>query len=883
MPPRPLRPPDPLTAIDGQGLRVALTQAFRAAEGDEAEQRRLALAILRDALEVGRAKAERRLASHGGVAAAQALAATADAVVQALYAFTTLHVARASNPTEGERLALLAVGGYGRGALAPHSDIDLLFLRAYKQSPHTESVVEYMLYALWDLGLKVGHASRTAEESLKLAEADTTIKTALVDARLLAGDERLAKDLRRAFRSRAAEDGAAFVAAKLAERDQRHARSGASRYLVEPNVKESKGGLRDIHTLLWIAGYLHPDKDRLDVERRLKGLDRREVEALWRAADFLWAVRIHLHLAAGRAQERLTFDWQPEIARRMGFGDGDAASVKRLMRRYFHTARVVGAVTRAFCAELEAEQAKARPSGLSRFLPPIDLRRAARLAPGFVERAGRLDVDGPKTFAKRPAELIRLFALADRRDLDLHPHAVATVRRSLHLITGEARRDPLAVRLFIDLLARGRRRYRSLSLMNETGVLGRFLPEFGRIVGESQFDRHHAYTVDEHTLRAVDVLQQIGRGVLAEEHPLATRLMPRLQDSEALYLAMLLHDVGKGQQGGQEKAGARAARVACLRLGLSPERADLVAWLVGNHLLMSDVAQKRDVSDPATVEAFGAKVADVERLRLLLILTVADIRAVAPGVWNAWKGQLLRELFAATEAKLSGDLAADAAHRLAKVVHDHSTLVKRAGGGVAAEARTDTPAGVTRLAVAATDRPGLFADLAATLAAHGAQVLGAEAHTAPDGRVLDLFQLQDASGAPFGAATANALPRLIAALEAEERPPPLEPSRRRVRGAPAEPAVTIDQMASADATLVEASGKDRPGLLAEIARAISDAGVSIRSAHVSSYGARAVDAFYLQRPGGGKLGEAEARVLRERLLTVLEPQGPRAARESAAA
>ena len=383
--------------VDGVKLRVQLSAAALDAQGNEAEQRRRAIEILKGALFRGRMIAKERLeAGDGGAATAKLLSAIADEVVTALYDFTTVHVFRARNPTEGERLALMAVGGYGRGALAPFSDLDLLFLRPYKQTPHAEQVIEFMLYALWDLGFKVGHASRTVDDCIKLAREDFTIRTTLLEARRLAGDEALAADLKRRYRDDIARGGAAdFVAAKLKERDERHERAGASRYLVEPNVKESKGGLRDLNTLFWIARYLHPSDDPSEIVA-LEAFTGRELKAFKRDFDFLWAVRCHLHFAVGRAEERLSFDLQPEIARRMGYGARGAAStredagpaVERFMRRYFLIAREVGVLTRVFCAKLENEEAKRRPTGLSRFLPG---RRAAparrRWSPASSRRA----------------------------------------------------------------------------------------------------------------------------------------------------------------------------------------------------------------------------------------------------------------------------------------------------------------------------------------------------------------------------------------------------------------------------------------------------------------------------------------------------------------
>src|ERR1700722_1299499 len=370
-----LRPTRIEHVVDGERLRAQLTAAFYGSESDS-DARRRALEVLRQALFRGRMVAKERLESGaGGNETARLLSGVTDEVVSALYDFTTVHVFRARNPTEGERLALMAVGGYGRGTLAPFSDLDLLFLRPYKQTAHAESVIEFMLYALWDLGFKVGHASRTVDECVKLSKEDFTIRTSILEARQLTGDERLAEELKRRFREEVLKGtGADFVSAKLKERDERHSRAGASRYLVEPNVKDGKGGLRDLNTLFWIAQYLHP-LDSPDDALSLEMFNRREVRAFIRAFDFLWAVRCHLHFATGRPEERLTFDLQPELARRMGFHDrprkgGDnTPAVERFMRLYFLIAREVGVLTREFCAKLEAEEAKKKPQGLSRFLP----------------------------------------------------------------------------------------------------------------------------------------------------------------------------------------------------------------------------------------------------------------------------------------------------------------------------------------------------------------------------------------------------------------------------------------------------------------------------------------------------------------------------------
>ena len=944
------------TVVDGLRLRAQLTAAALDDAG-EAKTRARVLELLKGALFRGRMIAKERLEDGaGGASTARLLSRVTDEVVGALYDFTVTHVFRARNPTSGERLAIAAVGGYGRGALAPFSDLDLLFLRPYKSTAHTESVIEYMLYALWDLGFKVGHASRTVDECLKLARGDYTIRTSLLEARHLAGDAALTTELQGRFREElAAGTGAEFVAAKLKERDERHARAGASRYLVEPNVKESKGGLRDLNTLFWIAQYLHPAERRSGEVVRLAAFDRRELKAFLRAFDFLWAVRCHLHFATGRAEERLSFDLQPEIARRMGYGAAEpnapgyaleeTAAVERFMRRYFLIAREVGVLTRVFCAKLEADHAKAPATGLSRFLPAPRRRAKKPLAPGFHLEAGRLDIVDEDVFVSDPVNLLRVFGLADRHDLDLHPDAFAAITRSLQLITPGLRADPEAAQVFLHLLARGRETFRVLTLMNESGVLGRYLPEFGRIVAQMQFNMYHSFTVDEHTLRAVDVLAQ-ARGGRREDDPgleLVAATLPQVTDPEALLLAMLLHDTGKGGEGTQEEAGGRVVRAVAPRLGFSPQRVELAAWLVEHHLLMSDTAQKRDISDPETVAGFARAVETPERLRMLLCITVADIRAVGPGVWNGWKGQLLHELLRATEAVFRGGRSGDAAARVREVQADraqrakahlveafgeardpalrawadgredayfsafrvpeeamHYALARRAeqAGGVAARAVLGASVGATQdaaeVAVVARDRPGLFADLAGAISAEGAGVLGARIYTDQSGGVLDVFYVQDAAGRPFGAEAPQALERLASAVEAAARGEARRPeAQRRTRSARAEAfavsaAVTVDQDASATATVVECSGADRPGLLEALARTLADGGLSLQSAHIETYGARAVDAFYVtDAVTGDKLdGARRIAALKTALRAALQPQAaarPRLARARASA
>jgi [protein-PII] uridylyltransferase len=896
--------------------------AAHAAEGEGA--RATVRGLLHGALFRGRMIAKERLeAGENGLAIAHLLSAVADEVISALYDYTTTHVFRARNPTQGERFAIVAVGGYGRGELAPSSDVDLLFLRAYKLTPFAESVTEYMLYMLWDLGLKVGHASRNIDDCLKLAREDHTIETSLLEARRIAGDQSLFDELALRFRKEVADrDHAAFIAAKLKERDERHSRIGASRYMVEPNIKEGKGGLRDLHTLFWMARHTYGfQRPRDYVEAGV--FTEQERFAFRRALEFLWTVRCHLHFITGRAEERLTFDLQPELAKRLGYGSrANTSEVERFMKRYFLIAKEVGALTRILCAKLEADQAKRAPRGLQRLLPATRSRLAG-LEPGFHIEGRRLNIDGPETLDK-PANVIRLFAIAEKRDLDVHPTALREAARRARRLRPAWRKDPEARAAFLDVIASQRHPAAALRLMNEAGVLGKFVPEFGRIVAQMQFNMYHHYTVDEHTLQAIAAISEIEKGRHKEQHPLSTEIFSKIINRRALYLAMLLHDTGKGD-GDQQVEGEKSARAACERLGLAKDEVDLVGWLVRHHLVMSDVAQKRDVGDPRTVAQFAKTVGTVERLRLLLVLTVADIRAVGPTIWNDWKGQLLRDLYRLTEAALHGsrsdeegvrshlaEIAAEAKERLLVSVggeagaldewlnaledgywlnhdaealawHAREVMIARTGRAIPhVAARMRRRQGVTEVLVYAGDRPGLFASLAAAISASGADIAGARVHTTKDGAAFDVFSIQTADHKPFGLSDPLALENLIARLHRaaiEDHPlPGPRPASRRTAAFTIEPWVRIDNNITAHATVIEASGRDRLGLLAELAHVCAAAHVSIASAHIDTLGERASDVFYVHDKEGGQITNprrtASLRAELEAVLRAAEPAAP---------
>lgn len=905
--------------IDGRNLRVQLTAAAQDLRGNNDALRARVLYLLKGALFRGRLIAHERLdAGAGGIDCAELLSAVQDEVISALYDFAITHIFRVHNRSAVERVSICATGGYGRYALAPSSDVDLLFIRPTKDATWAESVIEYILYMLWDMGLKVGHASRTIPQCLRSAKDDFTIRTAVLEMRFICGDRPLFDDLDKRLKTEIFHNtGAEFIAAKLAERDSRHIRAGESRYMVEPNIKDGKGGLRDIHTMFWIAKYIHGIEDPKDYVK--KGLfSKEQIKAFVNATEFLWTVRCHLHFLTGRAEERLTFDLQPEMARLMGYGDrADNPAVERFMKRFFLVTKEVGSLTRIMSAKLEVDYLKQAPKGLSRW---FGARPKRMLDKRFVALTGRIGFANLDIAKKDNLSMISLFLEADKSNLDIDPASMAIVAQlAPHDV--KLASNPQAKKLFLQVMESKNGPAPILNLMNECGLLGRMVPEFGRIVGQTQFNMYHHYTVDEHTLRAVQILGEVEHGKYKAELPLATDIFPKILNRRALFLAMLLHDVGKGE-GDQQILGAKATRLACKRLGVDDNETELAAWLVGHHLIMSDVAQKRDLGDAMTIVKFAEAVETLEKLRLLLVLTVADIRAVGPGVWNDWKAQLLRDLYKITEAVLRGGrtdesiahgvLAAQAEMTRSAVLIDPVTsewfgaldnsywlgfdenqhLWHQAEIKTALESeklsyvgsRFAKNRGATEILVLAPDRAGLFSAIASVFAGHGANVLDARIFTSRAGQAFDVFAIQDGQNAAYGAHDN----RLIAALKAEilnaldenykAKPLPKSPPTRRQAAFRVEPFVLIDNDASNYDSVIEVSGLDRAGLLADLAQKLHDEALNITSAHIGGIGERAHDAFYVRTLDGMKLIDKSRQTrLKNALYDVLrayEPDAP---------
>lgn len=747
---------------------------------------------------------------------------------------------------------VIATGGYGRREMFPHSDIDLLFLHPQQGGAESEHVFNALLYALWDRGFSVGHAQRSVEETLALARADIAILTPLIDARFLTGDPSLFSRLMEGLKDHLTRGGGTFIEAKLAERDARHLRFGDSRYVLEPNVKEGKGALRDLQTLWWLARAAYSVNDIKElVDSKL--LTREDYHAFDQARRFLWRVRAHLHLLENRPQERLSFDRQPEIARRMGYDQADSMQATlRFMRRYFAMTRLVGQATRIMCALLEEEGKRAPKHRLGWFAPP-----AWQL--GHFKLIGdRLTPRTDLAFERRPELMIELFRLSQQYGTDIHPRALQDIARHRQRIDRSVRSDATGNAAFLAILLAEHAAETTLRRMSDAGVLGRFIPAFGRVAGQMQFNRYHVYTVDEHTLMAIGILHALENGDLAAELPDLSTLVRPLPLRRALYVALFCHDLAKGQPGDHALSGVKIARHLAKRLDLEAAEIETAGWLVEHHLLFSATAFKRDLDDPKTVDDFVAIIQTTERLRLLLALTVADIRAVGPAVWTPWKSALLVDLYQRAKRLIEGD----AGH----IASSHINRLDGWAGGARETAKQllstpltdqeirlsvshDTARRVTDLVLCAQDEPGLFSTFAGAISLAGANIISARIVTLADGTAIDHFQIQDKAGEPFN--DPRRLAKLRDWIHRLRSGEPFISGASIPRRIP--PHVAINHDASGLHTVIEVSGLDRPGFLYHVTHALAEQEVSIVSAHISTYGARVADVFYVKDAFGMKI------------------------------
>ncbi len=905
--------------------RARLESEIEAASADaanDAARRVIVLDHLKQAIEHGRLSVQTRFEANDidGNKAKGELSFLFDQVIRIVHD-AAARTYPSANPTAGDRLAIVAVGGYGRGELAPYSDIDLLFLFPWKQTARGEQVVEYMLYMLWDLGLKVGHSTRSIEDCIRLSKQDLTIRTALLEARFLWGEQALFLELRKSFSDQVISGAAMdFVTGKLAERDTRHEKMGDSRYYVEPNIKDGKGGLRDLQTLYWIAKFAYEVDSVADLVDR-DVLTKAEARNFSKDQNFLWSVRFHLHYISGRGEERLTFDVQTLISERMGYAERAGASgVERFMKHYYIVAKDVGDLTRIFCAAIEAEN-------MSKPIIRLPRLRRARDLMGFQIDRDRLTVADENQFAEDPVALIRLFYVAHNEGLDIHPHALRLVTQNLKRIDKNLRADPEANRMFVEMATSIDSPEMVLTRMNEAGVFGKFLRDFGRVVGQTQHDMYHVYTVDEHTIQAIGLLAKIERGELKKDHPVASEVIHKISSRRALYMSVLFHDIAKGRGGDHSVLGARVAKRVCPRLGLDAEEAESVEWLVAEHLLMSDVAQKRDLNDPKTIRDFVETVQSPERLRLLLCLTVVDMRATGPNVWNNWKAQLLRELYhAAGDVMSGGQLTNARADRVeaakeglrvalpdwsdddfdahmdrgytgywltfdADTLAHHARMMREAEQDnlpLSIRTRVRIDIDVTELTIYTQDHPGVFSRVAGAIAAVDANIVDAKAFTTPQGMAIETFWLQDNDDTALSASGTLAkltvqIERALAGQMKRSEPQAQRsfvPDRIKVFKVP--PRVIIDNQASATHTVIEINGRDRPGFLYLVTGALFSLSLQISSAKISTFGERAVDVFYVKDGFGMKIThEGRLATIRKTLLEAIGEAEPAPVRTAA--
>jgi [protein-PII] uridylyltransferase len=919
--------------IDVRAVTADLEKLAQERAGGERELRSAVAQRLKAALIEGRAKAEKLLLKdRHGRRCAERLCKMEDTIICLLFDFARKHLYPSQNPSEAERMAVVATGGYGRGLQAPGSDIDLLFVLPYKQTAWGEQVAESILYCLWDTGLKVGHATRSVDECIRQAKADMTIRTAILEARFLLGDRALYDELITRFDDEVVRNTAQqFVTAKLAEREERHRRAGQSRYLVEPNVKDGKGGLRDLHTLFWIAKYVYRVREPDELIKR-GVFDKQEYQLFRRCEDFLWSVRCHMHFVTGRAEERLSFDIQREIAVRLGYTEHPGLrDVERFMKHYFLIAKDVGDLTAILAAELEDSHAKSVPV-LSRVMarfrrPPKRVRLTG--SDDFVVDKNRINVANANVFRRDPVNLIRIFHLAQKHNLAFHPDAMRAITRSLKLIDAKLRADAEANALFLEILTSKNDPETVLRRMNESGVLGKFVRAFGKIVSMMQFNMYHHYTVDEHLLRCIGILNEIDRDGSGHDTPLADELIHKIQPEhrKVLYVALFLHDIAKGRPEDHSVAGARVAKRVCPRLGFTPSETELTSWLVANHLVMSSVAQSRDLSDRKTIENFANVAQSAERLKLLTILTTADIKAVGPGVWNGWKSQLIRTLYFETEPVLTGGFSeVNRAQRVASAQTEFRAAMKdwppaeleayiakhypaywlkvdlphkiehanflrateRAEKTLATTVGFDPERAVTELTVLAPDHPWLLSIIAGACAMAGANIVDAQIYTTTDGRALDTISLsrefeRDEDEQRRAGRIAGSIEK---ALKGELRLPDVvakrSPPKGRIRAFALEPTVTINNQWSHRYTMVEITGLDRTGLLYELTATLSKLNLNIASAHVATFGERVVDVFYVTDLMGAQITSPTRQAAIKRALIALFAAAESEAKHAAA-
>ena len=813
--------------------------------------------------------------------------------------------------------SIIAVGGYGRGELAPCSDLDLLFLLPnnlkINESKHAEEVIQFILYILWDLGYSVGHSTRTIDDCIEKSKLDLTISTALLEKRFIVGNEDVFSLLNDKFTFFIKNTKTLkFVEAKLVESELRHKRFGGSRYVVEPNVKDGKGGLRDLHTLIWISKFAYK-VDSVSKLINMGALSKKEAASFAESQRFLLSVRCHLHYRAFREDDRLAMDAQLDLAKTMNFKNTiTQKDVERFMKRYFLATKTVGSLTRIFCAAIETEFDK--PLRLS-FL---SFKKKEDVYPFDIE-LGRLFVKNKEVLSENPVNIIKLFNISHNKNIDIHPKTLRYLTSLQRLINYEVRNDFDANKMFLDILTSDKDSTRTLRLMNESNILGKFIPEFQKIVGLMQFDMYHSYTVDEHTIFTISNLYSLKNGEFKNFAPLASKVILEISSKKCLFVAMLLHDIAKGRKGDHSENGSLIASVVCPRLGLSKEETKTVEWLILYHLLMSKTAFRYELGDARVIKSFVDKVKSVERLKLLLVLTVADIKGVGPEIWNDWKGSLITELYSKSFDMLQKDNVNELIKtpkksfenflvengltnsdtkqycsyyydnyweifNLSRIINHYEIFrnMYKDSKKFKVHLFDESKLKATELLVIAPDHHGLFSLISGLVSASGYDVVNAKIITRSDGYALDTFFIQNKNRQPI--IEEHSKKKLLKVIsqglegnfnveKALNKRWEEIPARFRAIKAPTR--VIIDNNMSDEYSILEIKCKNAPGVLYRITKVITSLGLQINTANVSTYGDRVVDIFYIKDAFGLKIDNNESMdKVKMSILKTLEETDP---------
>ena len=873
------------------------------AQADRAEdRRRLRLDFFRAVLVEG-LDSLKAMHTEGasGQESVHAHAGFVDDLIRALVRLNAGDAERAGLPPTP--LVVVALGGYGRSELHPSSDIDVMVVYGGQMSPFVQRVTQELLYTLWDLGLQVGHSLRSLEDCVAMARTDFPSRTSMQEARLIEGDRRLFAKFGRVLRDNVyRHDFEKFLAQTLAERDQRYRKFGASPYIGEPNIKESAGGLRDMHTAMWLGSAKFGARTLRELQS--KGLiSAREQESADAALTFLWRVRNELHFFSGHKNDVLGRDLQPRLAENLGYeNDGDVLGVERFMHDYYLHARVIHRLSRRLIARYQ-ETLSRRGSAERR-------QRQQALADGLVFLDGRLHLADrdPHALRAEPVRVMKVFWHLHRLGCELSLDLERAVEESLDVVDDHFRRSPAVRDLFLDICRSWGRAALTFSEMHELGLLGRYLPEFGGLTCLVQYDVYHKFSADQHSLLAVEHLEALAPGQSAESAG-AAHVFNEVDKPELLMLGMLLHDIGKAKGHGHVAKGIPLIQELTRRTGLPPADAAVVEFLVAHHLTMSHIAQRRDIDDPKTVADFAATVGDPQRLRMLYLLTYADMRAVGPGVLTGWQARVLYELYARTLAHLTGGRVhkpnrAQLATRLHEAVTDEVSLqavkahlamvpdrylastsvqrmadhlrlvVRLEAAPLATELFHHRDLGYSDLVVVTQDQPGLFSLIAGTLAAHGVNIISAQISTRADGIAIDTFQVNDPTGEAVTspAQWSRTLDVLRAVLVGEESVAALLERRRQRSGRAAPqaysgPKIAMDNRLSDVATVLEIKCPDRLGLLYQITGTLAALGLDIVSARIATEIDQVLDTFYVQDRKGDKIDDGEGA---ERVRTALE-------------